>query len=80
MPIYGQTFHPYSITLNKRVSKYDMKTILKMLEFMQNYWGQHDIINKIKILSKQGLDKIHDVISTKYQKYPFNPIPNMLMF
>ena len=39
------------------------------MEFTQNEWGQHDIINKIIILNKRGLDMIHDVIPTKYQKY-----------
>ena len=28
------------------------------------------IINKIKILTKQGTNMIHDVIPKKYQKYP----------
>ena len=40
------------------------------MEFTQNDWGQRDIINKIKILTKLGTDTIHAVISTKYQKYP----------
>ena len=39
------------------------------MEFTQNESGQHDIINKIKILTKWGTDKIHAVIPTKYQKY-----------
>ena len=34
-----------------------------------NDWGQHYIINKIIILNKRGSDMIHDVITTKYQKY-----------
>ena len=50
------------------------------MEFMQNDWGRRDIINIIKILTKRGSDKIHDAISTKYQKYPSNTIINMLMF
>ena len=45
-----------------------------MMEFMQNALGQCDIINKIKILIKRVSDKIHDIISTKYQKYPSNKI------
>ena len=40
----------------------------------QNYWGQRDIINTIKTFTKQGSDMINDVISKKYQKYPFNAI------
>ena len=39
------------------------------MEFTQNDWGQHYIINKIIILNKRGSDMIHDVIPTKYQKY-----------
>ena len=45
-----------------------------MMEFTQNYWGQHDIINKIVILTKQGTDKIHAVIPKKYWKYPWTTI------
>ena len=44
------------------------------MEFTQNYWGQRHIITKTKIWTKQGSDKIHDVIPTKYQKYPSNKI------
>ena len=44
------------------------------MELTQNDWGQRDTINKTKILTKQGSDKIHDVIPTKYQKYPSNKI------
>ena len=39
------------------------------MELTQNNWGQHEVINKIIILNKQGSDMIHDVIPTKYQKY-----------
>ena len=39
------------------------------MEFTQNYWGWCDIINTIKLLTKQGSDKIHDVTPKKYQKY-----------
>ena len=39
------------------------------MEFTQNDWGQHGIINKIIILIKRGSYMIHDVIPTKYQKY-----------
>ena len=39
------------------------------MEFMQNDWGQRDIINRIMKLNKRGSDTIHDVIPTKYQKY-----------
>ena len=44
------------------------------MQFTQNDRGQRDIINKTKILTKQGSDTIHDVIPTKYHKYPSNPI------
>ena len=39
------------------------------MDFTQNDWGQHNIINKMIILNKRGSDMIHDVIPTKYQKY-----------
>ena len=39
------------------------------MEFTQNDWGQHDIINKIIILNKLGSNMIYDVITTKYHKY-----------
>ena len=39
------------------------------MKFNKNYSYQHEIINKIIILNKRGLDMIHDVIPTKYQKY-----------
>ena len=45
------------------------------MEFMQNYWGKHDIINKIKILTIQSIDTIHAVIPMKYQKYASTTIP-----
>ena len=45
-----------------------------MMEFTQNDWGQRDIINKTKILTKRGSDKIHDVMPMKYQKYHSNTI------
>ena len=45
-----------------------------MMDFTQNYWGQHDIIHIIKILIKQRTDTIHDIIPTKYQKYSSNTI------
>ena len=44
------------------------------MEFTQNDWRQRDIINKTKILTKWGLDKIHEAIPTKYHKYPSNTI------
>ena len=44
------------------------------MDFMQNDWGKRAIIKKTKILTKQGSDKIHDFILTKYQKYPSNTI------
>ena len=42
------------------------------MEFTQNDWGQREIINKTKILTKWGSDKINDVIPTKYKKYTSN--------
>ena len=39
------------------------------MDFTQNDWGQHNIINKIIILNKQDSDMIHDVILKKYQKH-----------
>ena len=39
------------------------------MDFTQNDWGQHNIINKIIILNKLGSDMIHYVIPKKYQKY-----------
>ena len=44
------------------------------MEFTQDYWGQCDIINKTKILTKRGSDNIHDVIPSKCQKHPSNKI------
>ena len=44
------------------------------MNFIQNDWGQRDIINKIKILTKQDTDMIHVVTTTKYHKYPSNTI------
>ena len=41
-----------------------------MMDFTPNEWVQRDIINKIKILTKQGTDMIHAIIPMKYQKYP----------
>ena len=45
-----------------------------MIEFTQNYWGQLDIINWTKILTKRGSDKIHDVIPKENHKYPSKKI------
>ena len=47
-----------------------VRSTRKMMGFTQNDWDQRDIINKIKILTKWGTNMIHDVIPTKYQKYP----------
>ena len=44
------------------------------MKFMQNECGQRDITNRIKILTKRGSDKIHDVILKIYHKYPSNTI------
>ena len=44
------------------------------MDYPQNDWGQLDIINKTKILTNHGLDTIHDIIPTKYQKYLSNAI------
>ena len=35
------------------------------MESTQNDWGQQDIINETKILTKRGSDTIHDVIPKK---------------
>ena len=45
-----------------------------MMSFTKNDWSQHDIINKIIILTKQVTDMIHAVIPTKYHKYPSTTI------
>ena len=45
-----------------------------MTEFIQNEWCQCDIINKTKIITKQGSDKIHGIIPKKYQNYTSNTI------
>ena len=44
------------------------------MEFKQNEWIHRDVINKIRILTKQGTDMIHTVILMKYQKYPSTTI------
>ena len=44
------------------------------MEIMQNYWGQREIINKIKMLNKRGTDTIHATIPTKNWKYPSTTI------
>ena len=44
------------------------------MEFTQNDWGQHGIINKTEILTKQGKYTIHAVVPNKYQKYPSTTI------
>ena len=49
------------------------------MELMNNDSVQRDIINNIITLTKRGSDKIHDLIMTKYQKYPSNTILNMLL-
>ena len=46
----------------------------QMMEFTQYDWSQHDIINKIVILTKQGTYTILTVILKKYQKYPSTAI------
>ena len=45
-----------------------------MRKFTQNDWGQHEITNKRKLLSKQSSDTIHDAILIKYHKYTSNMI------
>ena len=45
-----------------------------MISFTQNCRGQHDIIKKIIISTKQGTDTIHAVFLTKYHKYPSTTI------
>ena len=44
------------------------------MDFTKNDSGQCYIINAIKILTKQGTDMIHAVISSKYHKYPSTKI------
>ena len=44
------------------------------MEFTNNNWFQHDIINKFTVLTKRGTDTINDVITKKYQKYPSTKI------
>ena len=39
------------------------------MEFAQIDWGQCGTINKIKVLTKQVTDILHDVIQKKDQKY-----------
>ena len=40
------------------------------MEFTHNDCGQCDIINIIKILTKQGSTKINEIIPTEYKKIP----------
>ena len=44
------------------------------MEVTKNDRGQHDIINKVKVLTKKVTDTIHAVIPMKYQKYPSTTI------
>ena len=44
------------------------------MSFTQNYWGQHDTMNKIIILTKRGIYTIHAAIPIKYHKYPSTTI------
>ena len=44
------------------------------MEITKNDWVQHEIINKIKILTKLDADMIHGNILKKYQKYPSTTI------
>ena len=39
------------------------------MKFTCNDWCQHDIIKKIKILTKWGAGKIYNFLPMKYQKY-----------
>ena len=57
--------HEYNYNINQHGFKYAIKSSSKMMKFMQNYWGQYDIINKTKIKTKKGIDKIHELISKK---------------
>ena len=41
-----------------------------MMKFTYNDWGQWEIINKVKILTKRGADMIYTVIPMEYQKHP----------
>ena len=44
------------------------------MEFAKNDWGQRYIINKTRRLTKRVSDTIHDVNTTKHQKYPSNTV------
>ena len=48
--------------------------------FVKYDWGQQDIINKIKIWTKRGIDEIHAVIMIKYHKHPSTTYLDMQMF
>ena len=39
------------------------------MNFTQHNWVQNEIINKMIILTKQGTDMIHAIITAKYQKF-----------
>ena len=40
------------------------------MDFTKNDWGQHGMMNKIKILTNPCADMIYAVIPTKYHEYP----------
>ena len=44
------------------------------MDITQNDWCQHDIINKVIILTKKGTGTIHAAILTKYHNYPSTTI------
>ena len=57
MTKYISYMHTYKTALDQFVRR---------ISFTKNDCDQSDIINKIKILTKQGTDMIHAVTATKY--------------
>ena len=48
--------------------KTSLNQYVKLWNSRKNDWGQRDIINRFKILTKGGSDDIHDIITKKCQK------------
>ena len=64
------TWHgKYNYKINKRSFIYDIKSIRKITDFIQNDWGQHDIIKVIIKLNKQGITQPKYSNTTKYINY-----------
>ena len=61
--LQDQLYYLYTYIKNR------VRSDRKMMSFNQNELGQRNIINRITILTKRGTDMMHDVITTKYQKY-----------